>query len=62
MKTELFNQNPWWEKKFEEKTYKRKIYLDRIFKNMKEKDVVFLMGLRRIGKTTIIRQTISKLL
>lgn len=62
MKTELFNQNPWWEKKFEEKTYKRKIYLEKIFKNMNEKDVIFLMGLRRIGKTTIIRQAISKLL
>ncbi len=62
MKTELFNQNPWWEKKFEEKTYKREIYLEKIFKNMKEKDIIFLTGLRRIGKTTIIKQTISKLL
>jgi len=62
MKTELFNQNPWWEKKFEEKTYKRKIYLKRIFKNIKQKDIIFLTGLRRIGKTTIIKQTISKLL
>lgn len=62
MKTELFNQNPWWEKKFKEETYKRQIYLEKIFKNIKEKDIIFLTGLRRIGKTTIIRQMISKLL
>ena len=62
MKIELFNQNPWWEKKFEEKTYTREIYLEKIFKNIKKKDIIFLTGLRRIGKTTIMKQVIFKLL
>lgn len=59
---ELYKQNPWWEKKFEEKSYERKIYLNEIFKNIKSKEIIFLIGLRRIGKTTIIKQTIQNLL
>jgi len=26
--SELYKQNPWWEKKFEEKSYEREIYND----------------------------------
>lgn len=62
IEVELFKQNPWWEKKFEEKTYFREKYLNQIFKNIKSKEILFLTGLRRVGKTTIIRQTIKKLL
>lgn len=59
---ELYKQNPWWEKKFEEKSYKREIYLNEIFRNIKSKEIIFLTGLRRIGKTTIIKQTVQVLL
>ena len=62
IESELYKQNPWWEAKFKEKTYFREIYLNEIFKNLKNKEIIFLTGLRRIGKTTILRQVIQKLI
>lgn len=62
IESELFKQNPWWEGKFEEKSISREIYLDEILKNIKTKEIIFLTGLRRIGKTTILKQTINYLL
>ena len=59
---ELYNQNPWWEGRFEEKSFEREIYLSKIFKNLKSKEIIFLTGLRRIGKTTILKQVIIHLL
>ena len=60
--SELYKQNPWWEGKFEDKSIQREIYLNEIFRNIKSKEIVFLTGLRRIGKTTLLMQIISKLL
>ncbi|MEK6974519.1 MAG: ATP-binding protein [Nanoarchaeota archaeon] len=60
--SEIYKQNPWWEGKFEEESIPRDIYLKEIFRNIKSKEIIFLTGLRRIGKTTILMQTISKLL
>ncbi len=62
MEAELYKQNPWWEEEFEEKSYKRDIYLNKIFENIKNKEIIFLTGLRRIGKTTIMKQEIQVLL
>ena len=62
MISELYKQNPWWENHFEEKTIPRERYLKKIMQNLKTKDIVFLTGLRRIGKTTIINQVIQELL
>lgn len=62
IEAELYKQNPWWEGKFSEKSIPRDIYLDRIFRNIKSKEIIFLTGLRRIGKTTILKQTIKKLI
>lgn len=62
MEVELYKQNPWWEGSFKEESVERKDYLDAIFKNLKTKDVIILTGLRRIGKTTIIKQVIGRLL
>jgi len=62
IESELYNQNPWWEGKFEEKSIKREIYIEKIFQNIKSKDIIFLTGLRRIGKTTILKQVIRELL
>ncbi|MFA5020099.1 MAG: ATP-binding protein [Candidatus Pacearchaeota archaeon] len=59
---ELFKQNPWWEEKFKDESYTRKKYLLEIFKNIKSKEIIILTGLRRIGKTTIIKQAIDQLL
>jgi len=62
IESELHKQNPWWEGKFEEKSIKREEYLNEIFKNIKSKEILFLTGLRRIGKTTILKQTIGRML
>lgn len=62
LETELYKQNPWWENKFEEKSYPRKKYTNEIFNNLKSKEIIFLTGLRRIGKTTIMMQVIKKFL
>jgi len=62
VESELYKQNTWWEGKFSEKSILRELYLDEIFKNIKNKEIIFLTGLRRIGKTTILKQTIARLL
>ncbi len=62
LETELYKQNPWWENKFKEKSYPREKYTDEIFKNIKSKEIIFLTGLRRVGKTTITLQIIKQLL
>jgi uncharacterized protein len=62
IETELYKLNPWWENKFKEKSYPRKKYMNEIQKNLKSKEIILLTGLRRIGKTTIIKQLIKKLI
>lgn len=62
MEDELYRQNPWWENKFKEESFERKIYLDKLIKNLDTQDILFLTGLRRIGKTTIMFQLINSLL
>lgn len=62
MEHELYKQNPWWESQFKEQSIERTIYLDKIFDNLKNKEIIFLTGLRRIGKTTILKQTIARLI
>lgn len=62
IQAELYKQNPWWEGKFKDESYPRKKYTEEIFKNLKSKEIIFLTGLRRIGKTTIMMQTIKILL
>ena len=59
---DLFKQNPWWENNFNDNSNLRLIYLDQIKKNLNQKEIIFLTGLRRIGKTTIMKQAISYLL
>ena len=57
--------NPWWEgeKVSEElaKPYKRSFF-DRMQEFKKYKQIIILTGLRRVGKTTLIYQTIKELL
>ncbi len=62
LEAELFKQNPWWEKPFTEDSLPRENYLGEIEKGLKQKEITFLVGMRRIGKTTILKQTIGRLL
>jgi len=58
----LFKQNPWWEKPFAPEGLSRDRYLDAIEKRLQQKEITFLLGMRRIGKTTILKQAIGRLL
>lgn len=62
LETELFKQNPWWERKFKDNSYPRIEYIKQILGNLKSKEIIILTGLRRIGKTTILNQVVKHLI
>ncbi len=62
MKTLIYEMNPWWEDGFEEQSIPRDKYSKILEANLKNKDIILLTGLRRIGKTTLLKQQIKKLL
>lgn len=62
IEAELYKLNPWWENKFDEKSIPREKYLKEIKNNLNSKEIIILGGLRRIGKTTILKQVIKDLL
>jgi len=58
----LYRYNPWWEKEFKlGKVFNRSIFKN-LLDNLSNKQIVILTGLRRVGKTTLIKQIISYLL
>ena len=62
IESELFKQNPWWESSFKDVSYPREKYIKQILDNLDSKEIIIITGIRRVGKTTIIKQTINKLL
>jgi len=58
----LHLMNPWWSKKWKAPGIKRKKYLDFLMSTLNNHDIISLVGLRRIGKTTILYQMIEELL
>jgi len=62
MKELLYQFNPWWEGSFHSSSVVRPRYLDRLFGSLESKEIVFMVGLRRVGKTTLMHQIIEKLL
>lgn len=64
MEKELFRYNPWWENDFS--SIKELLERDEIFsqllENLDNKQVIFLTGLRRIGKTSLMKIVIRHLL
>ncbi len=59
---ELYKQNPWWEDDFNPDFIERSYYLDLLKKQLRSKNIVFLVGLRRVGKTTAFKMIIKHLL
>lgn len=56
---ELFYEfNPWWESKKRDQYIERKRYFEQFSKVIDTKDIIFLTGLRRVGKTTFMKQII----
>ncbi len=64
MSDEVYYQyNPWWEEEFDlGNTIPRPRYLSRMDKVFSEKAIVFLTGLRRVGKTTLLKLFIKSLI
>jgi len=58
----FFRFNPWWEEDISYKFVARKSYLLQMEQSMKRKDIVILTGLRRIGKTTLMKLFIERLI
>lgn len=57
--------NPWWitpEFRYPEATYKKRFIYDKIYEALKLKLIVSISGLRRVGKTTLLRQISNQLL
>ncbi len=59
---ELYRQNPWWEETLSFDFVERTFYLDLLKGQLKKKDIVFVVGLRRVGKTTLFRMLVEYLL
>lgn len=62
MEETIIRQNPWWDKTFNPDSIKRNKYLTRIKDLALNKEIIFLTGLRRVGKTTLLYQTIEYLI
>lgn len=59
----LYRYNPWWEEKFTlDGIIERTASLDLLIKYLDSKQIVFLTGLRRIGKTTLLKILIRHLI
>lgn len=59
---ELFKFNPWWEKEFAPQIVSRPFYEDYLSRNTETKPIILIAGLRRTGKTTLMKAHIRKLL
>lgn len=63
MDERLYRYNPWWEGDFElPGIILRQSILDVLLKYFQTKDIVLLTGLRRVGKTTILKLFIKELI
>lgn len=59
----LSRYNPWWEKASEQpETLPRPSIFQEILENLSNKQIIFVTGLRRVGKTTLLKQTITHLI
>lgn len=54
--------NPWWESSFRAEGIRRTSYLEQLNRRERTKEIVFVTGLRRVGKTTLARQYIESLI
>ena len=59
---ELYKFNPWWEGDFQPNLIERPAYLKLLANNLRSRDIIIITGLRRVGKTSLIRMFICELL
>ncbi len=59
----LYQYNPWWEQAdYHEPLEKRTQYFEKLVQNLTNRSIIFLTGLRRVGKTTLMKLLITYLL
>ena len=59
----LYQYNPWWEGSFHlEETKPRRRFLDLLLRTLENEQIIFLTGLRRVGKTTLLKLFIRELI
>ncbi|MDP7266493.1 MAG: ATP-binding protein, partial [Candidatus Thermoplasmatota archaeon] len=56
----LYRYNPWWEGEFKFPGVKRTSYLKELDEKLSTRRLVFVYGLRRCGKTTIMKQFVAE--
>lgn len=63
MENILHRYNPWWEKGFKDVSFlERKKIFESIVKQLNNRQVLFITGLRRVGKTTLLKMLIQNLI
>jgi len=58
----FYKSNPWWEEKYSFSGVSRDQYIEKLENVLVNKDIVFLTGLRRVGKTSILKNFIALLI
>ncbi len=59
----LYQYNPWWETELSVEKYQpRDRYLDQLKRQLAQEQIQFVIGLRRVGKTTLLKLMISALI
>jgi len=59
LKEIMFRYNPWWESEFEFPGIRRNPYLSELGEKLESRRLVFIYGLRRVGKTYIMKQFVA---
>ncbi len=62
MEALFYKSNPWWEEAYRYEGIDREIYLETLMQYFQNRDIIFLTGLRRVGKTSILKSLISRLI
>lgn len=58
----FYRFNPWWTEPFSAPGIVRENYVQKLLKEAEKKHITFVIGLRRVGKTTILKQVIARLI
>ncbi len=58
----FYKSNPWWEDDYKFGGVVRKKYIDKLTTLLSNRDIIFLTGLRRVGKTSILKNFIYNLI
>ncbi|TSC56975.1 MAG: ATPase [Parcubacteria group bacterium Gr01-1014_18] len=62
MNTMFTRYNPWWDNDWDQKFHRRDRFLNQMRNYFESKSIVFLTGLRRVGKTSLMKLFIQELI